>query len=383
MSFNQGSAGSGMMGAASLDTALLAGLGRRSDVDLDFVGPPRSTVVEKLVARPYPPLSHIDLDFHPVRWHQVESWKARRSIERAINEGGRPDALLVNSHAVSFRLGSLMTQIPTLLHVDTLAWPWAEMGIWRRVRHHSRWTLRPSIRAEARSLRSAAGVLAWSGWAERQVAELEPAARVFRWHPGIDTARYRPAPRRDADRPKVLFIGGRFEQKGGPDLVAALGPLLGSEIELHIVTPSETPTGPGIVVHRLGSSDPELLDLIQQASVVCLPSRGDATPWVVLEAMACGTPVVATDVGAIPEMLDFGASGLVVPAMDVSGLRTAVTAVLHDASLATRLADSALATVHSRFDARRQGARLVSLLDDVTQASSDDALRGSDPDGPR
>lgn len=371
MSFNQGAAGAGMMGAASLDHALLAGVGEQPGVDLELVGPPPSSLAERLAARPYRPLSSLDLDLHPVRWHRVESRKARRSIDRAIAAAGRPDVLLVNSHAVSFGLGPLMAEIPTVLHVDTLAWPWAEMGIWRPVRPYSRLTLAPSTRAEARVLSAAAAVLAWTGWAERQVRDLAPDARVLHWHPGLDTERYRPAPRRPGI-PKVLFIGGRWAQKGGPELMAALGPLLGRRLELHVVTPSETPSGEGVVVHRLGSSDPELLDLIQQASVLCLPTKGDSNPWVLLEAMACGTPVVSTELGGIPEMLDSGRSGLLVPVGDVAALRAAVTAVLEDEALAGRLATSALATVRERYDARRQGARLASLLTELVE----ERLRG-------
>ena len=366
--FNQGAAGAGMMGAATLDHALVAGLGALPGIDLELVGPSPSSLLDKLAARPYPPLAAVDLDLHPVRWHRVESRKARRSIERSV-AAGRPDALLVNSHAVSFGLEPVMAQIPTLLHVDTLAWPWAEMGIWRPVRPWSRKALSPSIRAERRVLTSAAAVLAWTGWAERQVRELAPAARVVRWHPGLDTERYRPASRRPGPR-KVLFIGGRFEEKGGPELLAALGPVLGRDVELHVVTPEATPSGDGVVVHRLGSADPELLDLLQQAAVLALPTHGDTNPWVLLEAMACGTPVVSTDVGAIPELLDGGRSGLVVPVGDVAALRTALSAVLDDDALAARLAASALATVGERYDARRQGEQLAGLLEELVGAAA-------------
>lgn len=364
MAFNQGAAGAGMMGAATLDSALRAGLGARPGIDLEMIGPPPSSVGEKLLARPYPLLRNLDLDLHPVRWHRVESHKARRTVEQALARSGRPDALLVNSHAVSFGLAQVMTEVPTLLHVDTLAWPWAEMGIWRAVRPWSRLALAPSTRAEARVLPSAATVLAWTGWAERQVRELVPHARVVRWHPGVDTTRYRPAQRRPGT-PYVLFIGGRFAEKGGPELQAALAQRLGPDLQLHVVTPEETPCGPGVVVHRLGYADPELLDLIQQAAVLCLPTKGDTNPWVLLEAMACGVPVVSTEVGAIPELLDAGRAGLLVPPGDVAALRAALTVVLDDAALAGRLADAGRAAVHARYDAGVQGDRLADLLTEL------------------
>ena len=177
MAFNQGAAGAGMMGAASLDASLLTGLGTRPGIELELLGPPPSTLLQKLAARPYPLLDRLDLDLHPVRWHRVESAKTRRTVERAIAAGGRPDALLVNSHSVSFGLGPVLREIPTLLHVDTLSWPWAEMGIWRQVRPWSRSLLTPSMRAERRVLTAAAAVLAWTRCAEDQVRALAPGPR--------------------------------------------------------------------------------------------------------------------------------------------------------------------------------------------------------------
>ena len=191
---------------------------------------------------------------------------------------------------------------------------------------------------------------------------------MIRWHPGLDTTHFRPAPRRGGV-PTVLFVGGRWEAKGGPQLLAALGPRLGRDVELHVVTPEETPIGEGVVVHRLNRSDPALLDLMQQASVLCLPTLGDSNPWVLLEAMACGTPVVSTQVGAIPELLDGGRAGLLVPAGDVAALRAAVTAVLDDRQLAARLSAAGLATVSERYDAHRQGAVLADLLEGLVARS--------------
>jgi glycosyltransferase involved in cell wall biosynthesis len=370
LSYNQGAAGAGMMGAVGLDESLLIGLGSRPGIELELLGAPPSTLRQKLAARPWPPLSRLDADFHTARWHRVESRKARRTIDRAVAGGRLPDALLVNSQAVSFDLAPLMRRVPTLLHVDTLALPWAEMEIWRKLRRHSALTLAPSIRAEARAMRDAGAVLAWSGWAERQVLGAQPAARVFQWHPGLDVSRYRPATRRRLDRPRVLFIGGRFEQKGGHDLIDAVCPMLGHEVELHLVTPADVPEGSGIVVHRLDRSSPILLDLIQQSTMLCLPTHGDASPWVVLEAMACGTPVIASSVGGIPEMLDSGASGIVVPPGDITALRAAVRRLLEDGSLASELAARGMEIIHRRFDARRQGERLAEILEAVVGTSN-------------
>ena len=123
---------------------------------------------------------------------------------------------------------------------------------------------------------------------------------VVEHHPGIYRARYAPAPRRERTLPRVLFGGARFAGKGGEDLLAALAPKLGESLELDLVTTAPVPERSGVRVHRLEPSNPRLIDLYQQTDLFCLPTYGDAAPWAVVEAMACGAPVVSTPVGGSP-----------------------------------------------------------------------------------
>jgi glycosyltransferase involved in cell wall biosynthesis len=83
---------------------------------------------------------------------------------------------------------------------------------------------------------------------------------------------------------------------------------------------------------------------------------------VLLEAMACGTPVISTRVGAIPELLEQGRAGVLAPYGDPRALGEAVRAVLADGDLRTRLAARGRARCELRYDARRQFASLVAHL---------------------
>jgi glycosyltransferase involved in cell wall biosynthesis len=112
-------------------------------------------------------------------------------------------------------------------------------------------------------------------------------------------------------------------------------------------------------VHRLQADDPDLVALYQQADLLCLPSHGDAVPWVVLEAMATATPVVASGVGAIPELLDGERAGVIVPAGDVAALRAAVTGLLGDPDRRAELGARGRALAEERYDARRQSAAIL------------------------
>jgi glycosyltransferase involved in cell wall biosynthesis len=181
-------------------------------------------------------------------------------------------------------------------------------------------------------------------------------------HPGIDLVRYRPAPRRERERPRVLFVGGRFAEKGGNDLLAALEGEIGRTLDLDLVTPEPIPERPGLRVHRLSQSDPKLLDLQQQADIFCLPTYGDAAPWAVLEAMACGAPVIATRLGGIPDMLADGRAGVLVRHGDPRGLADAVSALLADPARRRDLGAAGRERCEERYDQLRQFPLFVEHL---------------------
>ncbi len=167
--------------------------------------------------------------------------------------------------------------------------------------------------------------LPWSAWACEGVARRSPDARIIRHDPGLDLELFRPADEREPrPRPRVLCVAARFTAKGGDDLLAALGPLLGELVDLDIVTTGEVAERPGVRVHRLGPGDPQLVHLQQQADIFCLPTQEDASPFALREAMACGAAVVSTPIGAIAEILDEGRAGVLVEPGDIAGLREAV-----------------------------------------------------------
>jgi glycosyltransferase involved in cell wall biosynthesis len=82
----------------------------------------------------------------------------------------------------------------------------------------------------------------------------------------------------------------------------------------------------------------------------------------VVEAMACGTPVVASGAGAIPELLDGGRAGTIVAAGDVEGLRAAVVELLADPARREEMGAAGRALCEERFDAGRQGAEILTRV---------------------
>jgi glycosyltransferase involved in cell wall biosynthesis len=353
----ESAAGGQVLGHGRLAASLREGEAHAPGVEAGFAVLPPLHGLSAALVRGVPGLNDRDLDLQATRWHVLQSLRARRLLRREIARQSA-DAAIVMSHAIAL-LADLGTPIPVMPSVDVPVWDWRVMGIWRPVRPHTRRLLAASLAMERRTLSRAPLVHVWSDWSEERVLAAAPRTRIFAAHPGIDVERYRPGVRAPRPRPRVLFVGGRFEEKGGNDLIAALEPLLGTDAELDVVTPAAVAPREGLRVHRLGADDPALLELFQQADVLCLPTRGDAVPLVVVEAMACGTPVVAADVGAIGELLGGGRAGVLVAPRDVAGLRATLTALLGDAGRRAELGEQGRALAEEHYDARRQGAAIL------------------------
>jgi glycosyltransferase involved in cell wall biosynthesis len=108
--------------------------------------------------------------------------------------------------------------------------------------------------------------------------------------------------------------------------------------------------------------------LLRRAGVFVLPSLSEGLALTVLEAMACGLPVVATQVGGTPEAVLEGETGLLVPAEDPRALADALLRVHRDATLARTLGTAGRARAHAHFDARVMVRRYESLYSEVLAA---------------
>ncbi|MCM2417423.1 glycogen synthase [Streptomyces sp. RKAG293] len=220
------------------------------------------------------------------------------------------------------------------------------------------------------------GGYAVSSWAERTAAEAADAViavshgmradvlacyprvdpdRVHVVHNGIDTALYRPDPRVDVlerlgidpARPFVLFVGRITRQKGVPHLVRAARafapgtqlvlcagspdtPELDAEFRSLVTELRERRDGVLWIPQMLPR--PDVVQLLTHAAVFVCPSVYEPLGIVNLEAMACGTAVVASAVGGIPEVVEHGRTGLLVPyeEADPRGFQAALAAAVNE-----------------------------------------------------
>ena len=98
--------------------------------------------------------------------------------------------------------------------------------------------------------------------------------------------------------------------------------------------------------------------LLTAAAVFVLPSLTEALPTALAEAMAAGVPVIGSAVGGIPEMIQDGVTGILVPPGDVDALAAAVADLLDQPARVAELVRAARRLVETRFDAAENVARL-------------------------
>jgi glycosyltransferase involved in cell wall biosynthesis len=193
---------------------------------------------------------------------------------------------------------------------------------------------------------------------------------------GVDTTFFRPSPL-PTGRPVVAFVGRLVEKKGLDVLLAAWPQVREAVPAATLVVLGEGPQAAlfggadGSVRHLLPQATrrhEQVRDLLQRASVVVTPSRtaanGDSESLLLvnLEAAASGRPVVSTRHGGIPEYVEDGRTGLLVPEGDAAALAGAVVRVLADRRLAGRLADTAVAHV-AQWDVSVTTARIDECYD--------------------
>jgi glycosyltransferase involved in cell wall biosynthesis len=203
----------------------------------------------------------------------------------------------------------------------------------------------------------------------RRSRERVPRAKLTTIRNGVDLARFDPrmgvGPTRAAlrlpDGIPILGIVGRLHPaKGHPVLFEAVRRLLaqGREVALLVVGEGELREELEALARRLGlegsvrflgrrADIPALLNLLD---VVVMPSRWEGLPIGLLEAMAAARPVVAAAVGGIPEVIDHGKTGILVPPEEPEPLCAAVARLLDAPAEARRLGEAARARALARYD---------------------------------
>jgi glycosyltransferase involved in cell wall biosynthesis len=199
---------------------------------------------------------------------------------------------------------------------------------------------------------------------------------------GVDMARFRDLPTRaaarrtlrlPADGPILISVGWLYEHKGHSYLLEAMARvhqefpratlLLAGEAKEEqrtVLRQAVERLDLGGVVRFLGHRDDVLL-LLAGSDVFVMPSLREGFPMSLLEAGAAGRPAVATSVGGIPEIVDDGVTGILVPPKDHGALAEALLSLLRDPRRMQSMGEAA----HTRTEERFTLERTVGQLEDL------------------
>lgn len=203
----------------------------------------------------------------------------------------------------------------------------------------------------------------------------------------IEAGRFRATHGLGRDEIIVGFAGSLIPRKGVETLIKAASRVLSARPDVTFViaggVPTHTRTDNRALYEAL-AADLGLAERIRfvgfledvrhamrDFDLLAMPSMKEPFGRSIIEAMALGTPVVATRVGGIPEIIEDGVDGLLVPAGDEEALAAAIGRLVDDASLRQRLAQAAVSKVRDKFDVAVLTRRIESLLLQAANGSSD------------
>lgn len=197
---------------------------------------------------------------------------------------------------------------------------------------------------------------------------------------GIDTEKYKPVDKQAAraiynlpqDKRLVLFSAFSAtsdKRKGNHFLVQALEKMRlagwDAKTELIIVgaSPPDNPPDLGMKVHYMGHLHDEISQVLlySAADVLVAPSMQENLSNTVMESLACGTPVVAFDIGGMPDMIDHQKSGYLASSFDPTDLANGIMWVLADEERRTQLGRHARQTAMERYTLQTVAGRYLSL----------------------
>ncbi len=286
--------------------------------------------------------------YHLPRFVEERHWPA--FLHYLVRSREATHLWIAGSAFAYHQLPSLHEHFPRLTVFDLLFNTEGHTANNRRFAHHLDLTL-----CENGSIRD--WLLARDEWPER--------IRVI--PNGVDLQRFRPGDRLAARAalgvsPEAFVVGflGRFSHEKAPDAFLHLAAAFRDDATVQFVLAGAGPAEAGLreLAKELGPLNVNWPGVVNSAQilpgidVLVVPSRLDGRPNAVLEAMACGVPVIASHVGGLPELVEDGTTGFLVPPLDLHALGTAVRSLRENPTLRSTMAVAAREYAERRLDVR-------------------------------
>jgi glycosyltransferase involved in cell wall biosynthesis len=324
---------------------------------------------------------YFDIPFHntpmPLPWSRIgairSNWTVRASLSAYYSiksTAGTADAAFFHTQVTSIFSAGLMHRLPSIVSLDATPIQYDKMGsVYDHAPGNSALEALKK-RLNIRSFNASKMLVAWSEWAKDSLVAdygISPD-KISVIPPGIPLDSWLfPRERAKTSGVRFLFVGGNFARKGGNTLVEAFRAVT-QEIPdcfLDIVT---NDTGladlpKNVIIHNgLVPNSPELLQLYRSADIFTFPTRGDCLPLAIMEAMAAGLPVIATDVGALKEAVVDSVTGLIVSRDNSGELSLAMARLVNDHALRKSMGSNGRERAREKFDSAVNYQRLVALL---------------------
>ena len=338
--------------------------------------------------------THPLLFFHPVNFYEFAS--TRYTLASLLN---------MFSLRAYYALNDLEQEVPfDLIHDNqTLGYGISLMQIRGRPVvaniHHPLAIDRQNEVQQARSLGKVVSRLLWFPWyMQRWVAHRVdriitgsdasadsvadafglPPAHIRVIHDGVETETFRPLEEVSPQPDSVLFVGNTEDKNKGLRYLLKALRLLRDEVSFHLT-----------VVHRPGSHEAprlvkelglhgrvtfreqlttdELVREYNSAQLLVSPSLYEGFGLPAAEALACGTPVIATSAGALPEIVEDGVSGVIVPPGDAAALAKAVSGLVRKPDRCREMGQAGARRIRERFSWRRTAKETFALYEEVLE----------------
>lgn len=253
------------------------------------------------------------------------------------------------------------------------------------VRSSTRWIYRAALRMTHRLVDR---IICVSDANRRDLIDECPAAgtKSQTVHNGVDPSAFPAQPDRQKVRlelgigaaPLLVTIARLTEAKGHRYLLEALPGLLHTWPKLCCLFVGEGELHDGLCRQaielgvdracRFVGVREDIADILVAADLFVLPSLSEGFPFVLLEALAMGCPVIASNVNGVPELIADRKTGLLVPARDSKALACAVRDMLSDPATASRMGAAGQTVVRAQFTADRMVANTTAIFDAAVQS---------------
>jgi glycosyltransferase involved in cell wall biosynthesis len=191
-------------------------------------------------------------------------------------------------------------------------------------------------------------------------------------HCGVEPGRYGTATAPEGQH--LVFVGRLAAVKGVAMLLRAMAELAPTHPELRLTLIGDGPERAslealarqldvtGVVTFAGARTQGEVAETLGTANLFVLPSFAEGVPVVLMEAMASRVPVITTRIAGIPELVEDGVSGLLVPPGNLAELTKAIAALLADSTRAQAMGEAGRAKIEAEFDIANEAARIAALF---------------------